>query len=145
MLRDVVLMIDSISPAIHFAANTMTFVGGAYIALHNRVMPKWLITCLWYIGLASLLNAITFMVGWIYGEVHPLSHFQLGSVTEAMVNITIATTIAILFFNTVWKDFVFSKNRKKQEPVKQTSAKRVPASKKVVVKTTKPKSIGKKG
>lgn len=135
MLRDVIMAVDNMSDGITLAANLLTFVGGFYIALHSRMIPKWLTTSLWYIGLAALLNGITFIVQWTWDSTHPLSHFQIGSFTEVLMNVSLATTIGLLFFNTVWKDYLGSKKRQEVEDkvdAKARAVTRKPAVKKAV-------------
>ena len=126
------------SSGISVASNIVTFIGGFYIALHSRMIPKWLTTCLWYIGLASLLNAITHVVEWTWDSMHPLSHFQIGSFTEVLMTLSLGITIAILFFNTVWKDYLGARERRaveKRVDAKANEVKRAPVKKTVSVKT----------
>lgn len=112
MLKEVLDAIEFVSPQINFISSFLIFLAGGYIALHSRVMPKWAVTCLWYLGIFALFNAITFIVDWVYGQTHPLSHFQIGHATEAMVNTVFAVTVCILFFHTVWQDYVGAKRRR---------------------------------
>ena len=137
MLREVILLVDDVSSGISVISNLITFVGAFYIALHSRMIPKWLTTCLWYIGLASLLNAITHIVEWVWDTMHPLSHFQIGSFTEVLMTLSLGITIAILFFNTVWKDYLGAKNRQAVEAkvnAKAQEVKKAPVKKAAPVK-----------
>lgn len=136
MIRDAIMFVETISHGIAFAANITVFIGGFYIALHSRMIPNWLTTCLWYIGLANLFNAITIGVEWTWDSTHPLSHFQIGVFTETLSNASLAVTIAILFFNTVWKDYLGSKKRQGVEARVDAKAKAVakkPVAKKVAL------------
>lgn len=102
MLREAVEVIEFISPQLSFISSILIFLGGGYIALHSRIMPKWLVTCLWYLGLFALLNVFTLIIEWVWGQHHPLSHFQLGTVTETLIITVLAVTVGLLFFHTVW-------------------------------------------
>lgn len=139
MVREVVNFIDLISPTIILCSNILVFIGSGYVALHSRIMPKWVITCLWYTGLAALLNAITLVVELIEDQMHPLSHFQIGVVTESMMHVMLAVVVTLLFANTIWKDYQWSKLRgaapepvEKPTPVKTRGKK--PVSKQVAKK-----------
>lgn len=135
MLRDVINTIDMISHSLSFAGCVVVFLGGAYIALHSRVIPKWAATSLWYIGLAALLNGLTILIDWTIGQMHPLSHFQIGTVTETLLILSIAGTVGLLFFNTVWQDYLGSRKRYstpiKKPVVKKTTGTRRPYRKRV--------------
>lgn len=124
MLRDVVNAIDLVSHSLSFSSCIVIFLGGGYIALHSRVIPKWAATSLWYIGLAALLNAFTILIDWTLGQMHPLSHFQIGTVTETLVMLSIAVTVGLLFFHTVWQDYLGSRRRRALAE-KNTGTKRV--------------------
>lgn len=134
MLKDAINFLDLISHNIIFISNFLVFLGGGYIALHSRVMPKWVVTCLWYTGLAALLNCITIFVEWTAGQTHPLSHFQIGAVTETMVHGMLAVMVCLLFFHTVWKDYLGSRARRKQAIDVKAAVKGARPVKKVLVK-----------
>lgn len=159
MLKELLDAVEFISPQLNFVSSFLIFLAGGYIALHSRVMPRWAVTCLWYLGMFGLLNALTFLVEWVYGQTHELSHFQIGLATEAFVNTTFAVTVCLLFFHTVWQDYLGAKKRRAdaaastvrqtKAPVKKTPVKPVakktkaagrPAARKVggVIKGTPP-------
>lgn len=142
MLKEVLDVVEFISPQINFASSTLIFFAGGYIALHNRVMPRWVVTCLWYLGLFALFNAITFLVEWTLGQSHPLSHFQIGHAAEALVNSVFAVTVCLLFFHTVWQDYIEAKKRKKLQAVHLTSKSK---TKTAPVRATVKKASIKKG
>lgn len=124
MVREAVNFIDLISPTLILCSNILVFIGSGYVALHSRVMPKWVVTCLWYTGLAALLNAITLVVELIEDQMHPLSHFQIGVVTESMMHVMLAVVVTLLFANTIWKDYQWSKIRKNApEPIEKQPVK----------------------
>lgn len=122
MLASAIQTVEQFAPSLNFIASFLAFLGGGYVALHSRVIPKWAVTCLWYIGLAGLLNAITFIVQWTLGQTHPLSHFQIGIVSETLLNITIAATVCLLFFHTVWQDYLGTKKRRAEYFAQQQAA-----------------------
>lgn len=131
MLRDVVNAIDLVSHTLSFSSCIVIFLGGGYIALHSRVIPKWAATSLWYIGLAALLNAFTILIDWTLGQMHPLSHFQIGTVTETILMLSMAGTVGLLFFHTVWRDYLGAKRRR--ELVEKN-----PSTKKTIVRKRGP-------
>jgi hypothetical protein len=111
MIREVVNMIENLSPILNFTSGLVVFLGGGYVALHSREIPKWVMTCLWYTGLLGLLVSLTITVEWVYGDLHPLSHFQIGRSIETLLLLSLAITVGIMFFNTVWKDYLGAKSR----------------------------------
>lgn len=111
MLKDAVNLFELLSHQVTFASCLAIFLGGGYIALHSRVMPRWAVTGLWYVGLAALLNAITILVEWSTDQLHPLSHFQIGQAVNTLFMLSIAAMVVMLFFNTVWKDYQGSRER----------------------------------
>lgn len=94
-----------------FICHIMIFFGGLYSAIHSRMIPHWTSTCLWYIGLASMFNAIIILLDWTLGPEHPMSYSNLGLLGSVLLHVTLAVTVAILFVNTLWKDMIFRKNR----------------------------------
>ena len=138
MIRDAANFIELISHNLTFVSCVMIFLGGGYIALHSREVPKWAATGLWYIGLAALLNAITILIDWTLGQMHPMSHFQIGVATETLLSMSIAGMVALLFFNTVWKDYLGSKVRQNNKVPAVKAAAKKPAirSSTPVIKTT---------
>lgn len=138
MIREVVNTLENFSLVLNFISGLTVFLGGGYVALHSRDIPKWAVTSLWYTGLLGLLVSLTISVEWIYGELHPLSHFQIGRSTETLLMLSLAVTVGIMFFNTVWKDYVGSRSRLcRQETVKEkpsTRRKSSPTAKKTIRK-----------
>ena len=96
---------------LNFFCHIMIFMGGYYVALHSRALPNWLVTCIWYIGLASLLSSITITIEWIYGPTFALAYNQIGIICETLLNITLAITVSMLFVRTILKDFQGIKRR----------------------------------
>lgn len=147
MIRDVANFIEVAAHYLTFLSCTMVFLGGGYVALHSRTLPKWAATGLWYIGLAAFLNAITIAIQWVFGQTHPLSHFQIGIATETIFNLTIASMVGLMFFNTIWKDYQGSKARSiaQERPIKKTISKPIktaPVKKATSTKTTRTRKSG---
>ena len=91
---------------INFISHLIIFIGGLYVALHSRTIPRWLSTLLWYVGCASMLCALTIGLEWTFGAVFPLSYSQLGFLCEIFLHVSIAVTVATLFSQTLWNDIV---------------------------------------
>lgn len=142
MLSDAVNFIEFISPGLIAASNLTVFLGSGYVALHSRVMPKWVVTILWYIGLAALLNFITHVIEWTDDPTNPLSNYNLGPATDALMHLAIAVMVGLLFFHTVWKDYVGSKERTrlqaKKKTVRRKPSTRRTAAKKPAIKKSSP-------
>lgn len=124
MLRDVLNFVEYIANTIDFISCIVIFLGGAYIALHSRVIPRWAATSLWYIGLAALLTAITILIEWTVGPTHPLSHFMVGKVAEVGLLLMMAVTVGLMFFHTVWKDLQGARKRAELEAIALTVKKK---------------------
>lgn len=101
--------------AINFTAHILIFIGTFYVALHNRNLPKWHITPLWYAGMCSLFVAITIILEWAIGPEFPLSYWNLGLMGETLLNISIASIAVIMLIGTVRKDLHEAKKRKLRE------------------------------
>lgn len=127
MLKEIFDAVEFVSPQVNFVSSFLIFLAGGYIALHSRIMPRWAVTCLWYLGMFGLLNAITFLVEWVYGQTHELSHFQIGLATEAFVNTAFAVTVCLLFFHTIWQDYLGAK-RRRAEATQLSNRKRIKAT-----------------
>lgn len=94
-----------------FFCHLVIFIGGFYIAIHSRVIPRWLVTCIWYMGAASLLTSTSIILQWVYGEEFPLSYMNIGVLSEVILNINLAIAFTLLFTNTVAADIKGSKKR----------------------------------
>lgn len=117
MILDTIQMIEGHMLPLNFLCHVLIFIGGFYVALHSRVLPTWGVTCLWYIGLCSFLNCITIFAQLAYGAGFFLSYANIGSITETILNISVAATVLIYFSNTISRDFQGMKKRKKVEEV----------------------------
>jgi len=91
----------------------MIFFGGLYSAIHNRLIPHWYATCLWYIGSFSFLTSITIFLEWIFGEDFILSYTNIGILGETLLIIALAVTSTIMLCYTAKEDIIESKKRTK--------------------------------
>lgn len=96
---------------VNLLSHIIIFFGGLYIAVHSRVIPLWLSTCLWYIGSSSLLISLTIIFEYVFGDSFIFSYSNFGTIGETAFNITISTTIILLFFKTIYIDY---KNKSKR-------------------------------
>lgn len=115
MIMNFLNWIDAYSTVINFICYIIIFLGGFYVAIHSRVLPKWATTCIWYIGLSSLLVAGTIIVEWTLGQQHPLSYFIMGHATEVIMNTNLALMVVMLFFHTIYHDIKHKTLRKSMQ------------------------------
>lgn len=80
---------------INFFAHLLIFIGSFYVVMHNRRLPKWHITPLWYVGLSALASNLAITLQWIFGTEFPLSYTNVGLITETCLNISLATLATI--------------------------------------------------
>lgn len=113
MLTELALILENYGHLINIITYSVIFIGGFYVALHSRVMPVWLITCLWYIGVSSALIVITIVLELVYGQLFPGSYFLIGIIPETLLKISLLTTVGLLFLKTVFEDLKGSKQRTK--------------------------------
>lgn len=118
MILDTMQIIESNMLPLNFVSHAIIFLGGFYIALHSRLLPTWIVTSLWYIGLFSLIICGTIVAQWHFGPDFILSYHNVGTITETMFNMAMAVTVAVCFSDTVLKDFKGMKSRKKREEFK---------------------------
>lgn len=94
MLYDVLLLV-------YFLVYTFTFSCSLYIAIHNKNIPNWIITPLWYIGLSSAFTGITILLEWIYGDQFCMGYSKIGFIGELAFAASVGATLGILFANTL--------------------------------------------
>lgn len=111
MDHQITYLLSTISLPLSFIIHSIIFVGGLYVAIHSRIIPNWLATCLWYVGLSSLFLTITIGIEYTLGSDFPLSYTNLGQIGEILDNLIIAFTISLLFGNTLYSDIKNKKNR----------------------------------
>lgn len=112
MITEIIVFLNGLIIPINFVCHMLVFVGSFYVAIHNRNLPQWHITPLWYLGLANLLVAITILVQWTIGPEHPLSYWNIGMVAETVCNIILAAIVLVMFAVTVGHDIINRKNRR---------------------------------
>ena len=96
---------------INFLAHLIIFIGAFYVALHDRKLPQWHITPLWYTGLCSLFVWITIVIQWSIGPEYPLSYWNAGIMGETLLHVSVALIAAVMFLRTMFTDL---RNRKKR-------------------------------
>lgn len=106
------IALQEMSLSLNFVCHVIIFLGGFYVAIHSRLLPKWLVTCIWYIGISSWLAATSILLGWMIGEDFPLSYSKIGLFTELLLNINLAITVLILFSQTLINDISGAKRRR---------------------------------
>lgn len=97
---------------VNFLCHCTIFFGGGYIALHCRVLPLWLVTPMWYMGLSSLIAAGSILMQWVFGPSFPLSYASIGVFGEIALNISLSIAVALMFLKTIRSDIEGSKNRR---------------------------------
>ena len=112
MISEFILSINSYNVPLSFIAHLIIFIGALYVALHNRNLPQWHITPLWYLGLVHLFTGCTTLVQWTIGPEHPLSYWNMGLFGEVLCNISLAAIVLVMFIVTLRQDILGSKKRR---------------------------------
>lgn len=112
MIADTLFLLNSFNMPINFICHSLVFISSFYVAMHNREIPQWVITPLWYLGLTSLLISISILVQYFISPEHELSYWNLGSVLEYVSNIILSFMCVMFFSTTVFKDIKGAKKRK---------------------------------
>jgi hypothetical protein len=97
---------------INLLIHLFIFISSFYVALHNRIINKAIVTLLWYVGLASCFLGTTILVQFIFGENFPLSFKEIGTIVETIFAFIIALTLGVIFLLTVKTDFDARKKRR---------------------------------
>jgi hypothetical protein len=97
---------------INFIAHIIIFIGAFYVALQNRNLKQWHVTPLWYVGLAAFSTCITIVIQWAVGLEHPMSYYNIGRLTETLLNVSVASIAAIMLIGTVREDLKNAKKRR---------------------------------
>ncbi len=116
MISDILTFINqsSVLDPVNFICHLIIFVGGFYVAIHSRILPKWAITGLWYIGISSLLIALTILAEWIEGPLFLFSYATIGPAADFLLHLNLAIMVSMMFVHTVYKDFKGMRNRHKE-------------------------------
>lgn len=112
MLTDLLIHLYDISIYVNLVCYITIFLGGFYVALHSRTMPRWLTTSLWYTGTFCFFTALTIVLEFMYGQLFELSYFQVGLFGEMAIKVSLASIIVVLFLETIYKDFKGAQKRK---------------------------------
>lgn len=112
MFIDFLTHLYDISIYVNLVCYLIIFLGGFYVALHSRDIPRWLVTALWYTGVFSFFTASTIILEFIYGQLFELSYFQVGLFGEIAMKVSLASIVIVLFLETVYKDYRGAKKRK---------------------------------
>lgn len=112
MITSLVGFFNSWLMLINFICHTVVFGSIFYVAIHNREIPRWIITPLWYLAILSGFTACTVVIQWLSGPENPLSYWTLGVLGELSSHIVLAIIASALFLKTLKTDISQIKNRK---------------------------------
>lgn len=112
MIVELISFFNSNQLIVTFASHFCIFLGTFYVAIHNRNMPQWGMTPLWYVGLFSFMTCFTIVCQWAIGPEFPLSYWNLGQLAQSLVYVSLAVMSIISLVITVRKDIKESKKRK---------------------------------
>lgn len=111
MITQLLDFLAYIALPINLICHLLIFIGTLYVAIHNRKIPRWHVTVLWYCGLSSLFTALTIVIEWIFGQEFPLSYYNIGIIGETFLHACLAFMATSVFLHTVWTDLHQMKNR----------------------------------
>ena len=113
MISDVILLLNNhnLQLPINFFAHSLTFIGAFYVAMHARHLPHWHVTPLWYVGLASLLNAFAILFQYIIGPQFHLSYWNISLFSETLSNLMVSLIAVAMLAHTVYKDLAGRRKR----------------------------------
>lgn len=115
MITQLLDFLAEIALSINFLCHILIFLGTFYVALHNRRIPRWHVTVLWYCGLSSAFTALTIVLEWVYGRTFPLSYFNVGIIGETFLHGFLAFMAMSVWVHTAWIDFKSMKKRHSAE------------------------------
>lgn len=121
--HDLVSFLNLFAQPVNFISHLLIFLGAFYILLHNRNMPKWHVTPLWWAGCASLFTFITIVFGLYFGDEFVFSYSRMGYVGEVAFNTCVAFIAMVFLIKTVKADIANRKYRKEH---------RLPSRKKIL-------------
>lgn len=114
MLSDISLFLYNWRMPLDLLCYTIIFMGTFYVAVHNRKLPVWHLTPLWYVGLASLFISFTILLEYIFGTSFELSYTNVGHVGETLSHFSLAFLVGTMFVGTMYSD-IKNKNKRKRE------------------------------
>lgn len=118
---DLVSFLNLYAQPVNFISHLLIFLSAFYILLHNRSMPKWHVTPLWWAGCASLFTFITIVFGLYFGDEFIFSYSRMGYVGEVAFNTCIALIAAVFLIKTVREDI---RGRKYRHDINKTLRRR---------------------
>lgn len=113
--HDLVSFLNLFAQPVNFISHLLIFLGAFYILLHNRNMPKWHVTPLWWAGCASLFTFITIVLGLFFGDEFVFSYSRMGYVGEVAFNVCIASIAMVFLIKTIRTDILNKKYRKQHK------------------------------
>jgi hypothetical protein len=96
-------MIDSMLLFLNLLCHLSVFCGAFYVVLHNKSLPLWHVTPLWYVGLSCFANALSILMQYAFGTEFPLSYTNVGLMTETSLNVSLSAIALIVLFGTTKK------------------------------------------
>lgn len=110
--HDLVSVLNFFAQPVNFFSHLCIFLGAFYILIHNRNMPRWHITPLWWAGCASLFTFITIVLGLYFGDEFVFSYSRFGYVGEVAFNACIASIAIVFLVKTLKADIEGKRYRK---------------------------------
>lgn len=96
--------LQGMATKINFVCLLIAFVSSLYVAIHSRIIPIWIRTPLWYVGVSCFLVAISIGCEWTLGPQFIFSYSRFGLIGETMINFFLAVAGLIMLLHTVRKD-----------------------------------------
>lgn len=112
MLFDIATFLHFWSMPIDLICYSIVFAGTFYVTIHNRKLPVWHLTPLWYLGLASFFVSSTILLEYIFGMNFPLSFTNVGIIGEKLTHMSLAFICLSMFLGTVIADIRNKRKRK---------------------------------
>lgn len=113
MISTIIYFLATWQLPLNFLIHGTIFVGALYTAIHNRDLPDWVVTPLWYVGLTNLFTLITIVCQWSLGPEFYLSYWNIGALSETLSRLSIALIMFVLLVKTLQCDISNRCNRKK--------------------------------
>lgn len=117
--HDLVSFLNFYAQPVNFFAHLVIFLGAFYILLHNRHMPRWHVTPLWWAGCASLFTFLTIVMGLFFGDEFVFSYNRFGYVGEVAFNTCIASVALVFLVKTLKADLQRKKQMQESLPKKK--------------------------
>jgi uncharacterized BrkB/YihY/UPF0761 family membrane protein len=122
---------------IYFAINFIIVLTMTVLVVKGQV-PDWHKKLVWFIAWGAAGICVTLAFGMYFGPAHPLSYKSIGYVPEFIVNFSVALIGAAF----TWR-YYKNKNKPNVEPKTSTRPRKIPATKRPVVKKAVAKKVAK--